>query len=162
MLVDVIPRGGIKISSLKLEDFYLQIEVRRVLEKLIITKASKFATDPERQRLETLLRSFEQATKDKDDIAALRLDMQFHDLVATCARNPFAKRALEPFQILEQRLYYIQYHTEEEVTGEINELHFLLMREIINGNAEKACDYFEAMIDCTEKLVQSRMSVLKW
>lgn len=159
MLVDVIPRSGIKIAPLKLEDFYLQIEVRRVLEKLIISRAARFATNAERKYIRELSERYRVAAENKDDITSLRTDKEFHEYIATCARNPFAKKALEPFQILEQRLFYIQYKAEESVISRINELHLLLMKEIVDGNIEGACAYSDMMLDCTEKLVHARMTM---
>lgn len=159
MLVDVIPRSGIRISPLKLEDFYLQIEVRRVLEKLIISRATHFATSAERQYIGELSKEYRAATSDKDDITTLRVDKEFHEYVATCARNPFAKKALEPFQILEQRLFYIQYNAEIATIRRINELHLQLMQNIIHGDVEGACASSDAMLDGTEKLVQARMTM---
>lgn len=159
MLVDVIPRSGIKIAPLKLEDFYLQIEVRRVLEKLIISRAARFATDAERKYIRDLSERYRVAAENKDDITSLRTDKEFHEYIATCARNPFAKKALEPFQILEQRLFYIQYKAEEAVISRINELHLLLMKEIVDGNIEGACAYSDMMLDSTEELVHARMTM---
>ena len=159
MLVDVIPRSGIKIAPLKLEDFYLQIEVRRVLEKLIISRAARFATDAERKYICELSERYRVAAENKDDITSLRTDKEFHEYIATCARNPFAKKALEPFQILEQRLFYIQYKAEESVISRINELHLLLMKEIVDGNIEGACAYSDMMLDSTEELVHARMTM---
>ena len=159
MLVDVIPRSGIKIAPLKLEDFYLQIEVRRVLEKLIISRAARFATDAERKYIRELSERYRVAAENKDDITSLRTDKEFHEYIATCARNPFAKKALEPFQILEQRLFYIQYKAEESVISRINELHLLLMKEIVDENIEGACAYSDMMLDSTEELVHARMTM---
>lgn len=159
MLVDVIPRSGIKIAPLKLEDFYLQIEVRRVLEKLIISRAARFATDAERKYIRELSERYRVAAENKDDITSLRTDKEFHEYIATCARNPFAKKALEAFQILEQRLFYIQYKAEESVISRINELHLLLMKEIVDGNIEGACAYSDMMLDSTEELVHARMTM---
>lgn len=159
MLVDVIPRSGIKIAPLKLEDFYLQIEVRRVLEKLIISRAARFATDAERKYIRELSERYRVAAENKDDITSLRTDKEFHEYIATCARNPFAKKALEPFQILEQRLFYIQYKAEESVISRIKELHLLLMKEIVDGNIEGACAYSDMMLDSTEELVHARMTM---
>ena len=83
MLVDVIPRSGIKIAPLKLEDFYLQIEVRRVLEKLIISRAARFATDAERKYICELSGRYRAAAENKDDITSLRTDKEFHEYIAT-------------------------------------------------------------------------------
>lgn len=157
MLVEIIPRSGIRIVPLRLEDYYLQIEVRRLLEKLIITRAAKFATPQERTRLCALADQYEQVTQSQDDVAALRVDAEFHALVADSARNPFAKRALQPFQILEQRLYYLQYNIEPQVILQINRCHCSLMREIAQGNGDAACAVFDEMLACTEQLVKMRM-----
>lgn len=157
MLVDIIPRSGIRIAPVRLEDYYLQIEVRRLLEKLIITRAAKFAAPDERQRLEELAAEYEQVTSSGDDVAALRVDTEFHALVAESARNPFARRALQPFQMLEQRLYYIQYNTEPDVIEQINRCHFDLMRAIAKGDSDFACQVFDRMLEHTEQLVKRRM-----
>lgn len=157
MLVEIIPRSGIRISPLNLADYYLQIEVRRLLEKLIIVRASKFATKEEKATLKQFALDFDKANKNNDDVEALRIDTQMHEFIANCARNPFAKKALEPFQILEQRLYYIQYNVEPNVVDKINNLHVKLMNEISKGDGDKACEYFDEMLNCTELLVKKRM-----
>lgn len=156
MLVEVIPRSGIRIAPMRLEDYYLQIEVRRLLEKLIIMRSAKFSTPQERAQLIALAQEYQQATRDKNEVDVLRVDAEFHALVADSARNPFAKRALQPFQILEQRLFYLQYDVEPQVVDQINQCHLRLMHQIAGGDGEAACATLDEMLGHTEQLVRLR------
>ncbi len=136
-LIEIIPRHGINISKIRLEDCYQQLEVRTLLEPLIITRATKFSSPSDREHFLDLARRYKEANDAQDALSAIRIDHEFNLFVANCARNSFAKTAIMPLQSLARRLYYMQYYYNKEATLEINTTHWELMLKIASGD-EKA------------------------
>lgn len=159
MLLETVPRSGVRVSDIRLEDFYLQMEVRKVLEKLIILRAVKFSIPPERKRLLEMADEWDRVGEEHDSLKAVRIDNEFHRLIIECARNPFAKRAIAPFHLQERRLFYIEYYTEPERTYEINRTHSELMRAIARRDLERASQAFDKMMTSVEDLGKLRLKV---
>ena len=157
-LVSIIPRRGILISEIKTEDIFLQLEVRSVLEELIVKRACKYASLSERNRLLQLANEYEEATKAIDRISAVRIDEEFNRLVGECSRNPFAWHAITPFYALFQRGYFYHYESNEDLIIEINYAHIDLMKKIASGDEKQAIEKLDYLLKCTEKLIRSNMN----
>ncbi|MCY6371625.1 GntR family transcriptional regulator [Clostridium ganghwense] len=158
-LVTIMPRRGIMITEFKAEDFFLQIEVCRLLERLIATRAAKFATPDERTRFLELADEYEKATIENNEMEAIKIDNEFNELVADAGRNPYASSAVAPLHALARRLYYMQYKADTELTKDINYAHCDLMRAIASGNEELAAEKSDYLIDCVTKLNRLKFDV---
>ncbi len=158
-LVKIIPRRGIQISEMKTEEIFLQMEVRSVLEALIVKRACKYSNQVERKQLLELADEYEAAVKANDRDQAVQADKKFNQLLGECSKNPFAWQAIAPFYALFQRNYYHHYETSEELTKEINYAHIELMRMIAAGDESGANEKLEHLLKCTERLVRSNMNV---
>lgn len=157
-LVSIIPRRGIVISEIKTEEIFLQLEVRSVLEELLVRRACKYATASERERLLELARQYEEATKANDRIRAVRIDEEFNQLVGQSSKNPFAWRTIVPFYALFQRIYFYNYESNQELTLETNYAHIGLMKMIASGDEQQAVEKLNYVLKCTERLVRSNMN----
>ncbi len=134
-VIEIIPRNGITISPIRLEEALLQMEVRGLLEKLIMLRATKFSTPKEREHLLELANRYEIATKNKDAISSMRIDDEFNFFIADCARNVYAAGAIKPLQPSSRRIYFYRYYTDDEMTNNINYGHIKLMRSIANNES---------------------------
>lgn len=152
-LVEIIPRSGITILPIRLEEALLQMEVRRLLEKLIMLRATKFATAKEREHLLELAGRYEIATKNKDAVEAIRIDDEFNFFIADCARNVYAAGALKPLQPSSRRIYFQRYYVDEEMTKNINYGHIGLMRAIASGSTDEVTKYLDKLFDYLKDLV---------
>ncbi len=159
-MVEIIPRRGIKIAEVRLEDFFLQIEVRRMLEKLIAVRAAKFSTPSEREKFIELANRYDKATNAGDEIESIRIDNEFNHFVADCSRNPFAKNALMPFHSIARRLYFMQYKVETDLITKINKSHSDLMRAISTGNTNKTSEISDALLNHIEDLIKLQLDFL--
>lgn len=157
-IIESIPRSGIKISPISLEECYLQLEVRTMLEKLAILRACKMATPEERAQLRELQTRYETANNASNALDATRVDNEFNYFVADCARNTFVKTALMPLHTLARRLYYMQYHVDEALTARINLAHCKLMASIADGNGEQAMGNMDELIQTVKELSLSIIS----
>src|SRR5688572_26395478 len=65
-LVTVMPRAGIVVSNISIENQLAVLETRRVLEKLVSVRAAHHATGEERTQLRTMADGIERAGKRQD------------------------------------------------------------------------------------------------
>lgn len=154
-LVTVIPRRGIMINEFSVEEFLLQMEVRRYLEILISKRAAKYATDEERKIFIDLAEEYVKATKEKDKNYAIEIDDRFNELSGICSRNPYAYNAIAPLHSVARKIYYMKYDLDEKLIEEINYGHVDLMRAISSGEVEKAGDTNVKLLDTIERLVRT-------
>ncbi|MGB4572458.1 MAG: GntR family transcriptional regulator [Rectinemataceae bacterium] len=158
-LVTILPRKGVLISSINTEEIFLQLEVRTVLEELIVKRACKYGSDAQRSRLLELAEGYATATETGDRTLAVQVDEEFHTLMCECARNPFAWQAISPFYPRFQRIYYHQYRTSEAQVLKNNLAHMNLMRAIASGDEKTALASLHVLLDNLDDLVRGYMKV---
>lgn len=151
-LIKIMPRRGMMVTEIKMEEIFLQIEVRRVLERLIVRRAAKLSTPAERKKFIQLAKEYEHITKLKDHDGAMKVDDEFNHFVAECARNPFATASIKPLHALARRMYYHQYQEDEELILQINQAHCDLMMAISEGDEKKAVENSDHLIDLIVEL----------
>ena len=121
------------------DELLLQMEPRRVLEDLVIARATKYANPDERKRLRELAEQYTKITEEwLPAVDALRVDDEFNHLNARACRNPYLAEALLPLHIMARRQYYCNYFIDKELTGRVNMSHVKLMLAIADGDEEKA------------------------
>lgn len=157
-LVSSIPRKGILINTIKIEDAFLQLEVRLVLERLLVSRSCRHATATEKEQFLVLAERYASATKEEDRQGAMEIDDEFNRLLGACARNVFAWKAILPLYVLCRRLYFYSYETNKELTVEINKAHIRLMKEIAAADEESALKALNDLQTLNEKLVIGNMS----
>lgn len=159
-MISIIPRTGILIEPVRLEECFLQMEVRSMLEKLVAVRAAKFSLPSERKQIADLSKRYRVATNDEDSLAAIRIDNEFNHLTANISRNPFAKSALMPMQSMARRLYFMQYHVNRELTKKINLSHISVMDAISHGDEQTALKSTEELITHVRMLSMSTIDSL--
>ncbi|MCT4633566.1 MAG: GntR family transcriptional regulator [Firmicutes bacterium] len=160
-LVKVMPHRGIMVTEIKMEEIFLQIEVRKILERLITQRATKYSTPNERKHFLDIADRYEQITAEGTPEEAVKIDNEFNEFVADCARNPFAAASLRPLHALARRLYFYQYYRDKEKIVDINMAHVKLMREIASGDETEAIKASDHIIDLIIALHRDNyMSVL--
>lgn len=156
-IIESIPRSGITISLIRLEECYLQMEVRSMLEKLVCVRAAKFSTPNERIHFRHLADAYEEATQRDNALEAIRIDNEFNIFVSDCSRNIFAKTALMPLHTLARRLYFMQYYFDQTLTKKINASHCELMRAIAEGKNKDTLIKMDELIQNIKMLTVSTM-----
>lgn len=159
-IVEIIPRRGIKISEIRLEDFYLQVEVRRLIENLIYFRAAKFSTPSEREHFLEMADAYEAAINSDNVLEVVRIDNEFHHFCTICSRNPYAQKAVLPFHSTSRRLFYMEYNVKHDVINKINALHIELMRAIASGNSENVTQVSTQLFIKTEDLIKLQFDYL--
>lgn len=161
-LLEITPRKGITITRVELEEWYLQMEVRNMLERLVAVRAAKFSTPQERKRFLELEDRYRAATDRMDALASVRIDYEFNEFESDCARNIFAKTALLQLHPLARRLYYMQFHANEDLTRNINIAHCDLMKAIASGNESFAMHASDHLLQQINKLTVPVYTLNHW
>lgn len=156
-LIKVLPRRGLVVTEVDVEQELLLLEVRRELERLVARRAAVHSTKEEKRRLVELADAMEEAAQSGDQITYVRLDKEFNDLVVNAARNPVAKRAIAPLHTAHRRFWFIhyQYRTENLPRGAAR--HAALMRAIATGDSGAAAMASDELMDLIEDLTSAVM-----
>jgi DNA-binding GntR family transcriptional regulator len=108
-LVLILPRRGILVSEINVRTQLRLLEVRRELERLLARLAAERATPAERAEFDEIAAGMLAASEAADDMAFVRLDLQFNNLVSQAARNEFATRSMALMHGLSRRFWYQHY-----------------------------------------------------
>ena len=160
-LIQILPRKGILIRVVSVDELLLQMEPRTALENLVMARAAKYASSEERQELLDLADQYERITTQWGPaIEALRIDDAFNRLVARACRNPFLAKCLLPLHPMARRQYYCNYFLDKDLTSKVNMSHVYLMRAISSGDIKKAQ---KCNLDLLENVRQfNSMSLSTW
>lgn len=159
-LVVALPRKGVMVKDITTEEMLQQLEVRAVLERLIVESATRFLDKNEKQRLLELADEYEEATQQKDAIKTIHADNEFNELIGKASRNPYAWNAICPLHVVGRRNFYLHYYLDEELTTEISNAHINLMKIMVTGDVAKALEQLNYLLQCIKKLNCLRINLL--
>lgn len=155
-LVKIMPRRGMMVTEVKLEEVFQQLELRRAIESIAAKSAAKNATESERKKFAEFSINFKKATDLNDSHNSVRIDNEFNLQVLESCRNPFLKKALKPLYALSRRLYYINYNSNSEIIKRINKAHCELMNLIALGDEEGVQLKTDIILDCVSELYKKK------
>jgi len=103
--VATIPKIGIQVSNIEVNELRNNFEVRRALENLVITTViEKGVPDEVMTKLEALAKECE--TVNMSSIRAIELDVEYHEILWKLCNNAVLLRYLEELNYTEQRWWY--------------------------------------------------------
>jgi len=146
-LVQILPRKGVMVAPLSIDDALHMIEVRLVTESLCARLAAKHITLEEINQLRDIAFAFNQAIAQRKVSDMMALDRNFHEVIANASRNPVLIDVLRVLHGRSQRFWAISLsrsgHTRE-VQGE----HEQILEALATGDANAA-------VRCIEEHVMS-------
>ena len=144
-LVEIRPRAGIRIAEIRPDDFSNVLEVRRVLEPRLALLSTRFATGPQRRRVEECREEMTRALDRRDTSAFLEADKAFDTAMGNACPNPYLAATLRPLQSHSRRFWYWFFADKGLETSVA--YHRKVMDEFIEGNAEAAAEGMTALIE---------------
>ena len=154
-LVEIVPRLGARITTTDIQRQLLSLEVRRVLERLIATRAARQCTEAERAKLRELAKILD-ALVDAEVLVYLRYHFRIKRYVAECARNPFAARAIAPLLAMSRRFYYLHYRRAHDLHIAANH-HAEVLRAIAGGDERIAGQKSDRLMDYVDKITRAAL-----
>ena len=157
-LVTILPRKGILVSDLNPRNQLLLLEVRRELERLLSRAGAERATPAQREKMLDVADGMDRAAKTNDDIAFMRLDRGFNQLMIEAAHNDYAARSMKLLQGLSRRFWYMHYREAADLPL-CARLHANQARAIAKGNGEAAARASDKLMDYVETFTRATVSV---
>ena len=155
-LVVVLPRRGILVSDINIGTHLRLIETRRVLEQLIARLAAERATADDRTRFTLIAGLMRTAAESADDIAFMRLDREFNELIGQTARNEYALRALNSMSALSRRFWYQNYQQASDLALTAN-LHADVCEAVARRDPKMAAEASDRLIDYIEAFARNTL-----
>jgi DNA-binding GntR family transcriptional regulator len=156
-LVTVLSRKGILVSETDPRKQLLVLEVRRELERLLARLGAQRASDEQRARLRQIADGMDRAARSNDDIAFMRLDREFNLLISEAAHNDYAARAMCFLHGHSRRFWYMHYKTAADLPL-CARLHAVQARAIADGEAKRAAEATDRLIDYTETFTRATVA----
>ena len=151
-LLQVLPRKGLMVTPLRRSDLCQIIEARRVMERLLVVKATERADASQKQQLERLAQAFENVDQQPSNF--FELDRKLDQLLAATCGNVFLVQALLPLHAHSRRLWFL--FRAELDTAEAAQLHANLARAVSIDDSAGAIRALNGIISILEGL-QARL-----
>jgi DNA-binding GntR family transcriptional regulator len=155
-LVVIMPRRGIMVSEINLRLQLRLLEVRRELERLMASLAAERASPEERHEFAQVAEAMLAAAAKADDIAFMRLDQRFNILIATAARNEFARRSMGLMNGLSRRFWY-QHYQEVADLPLAAKLHAAVADAVAQKKIKAAATASDRLIDYIEDFARKTL-----
>lgn len=136
-LVQIIPRKGLIVSPLSIDDALQLIDVRLANERLCIRLAAERVTKGELQQLEAIARDFEKAASRGQTTEVMNLDRLFHEHISSAARNQILAEILKVLHARSQRFWALSLAMPDHLS-EVQDEHRAILRALSEGNAAAA------------------------
>jgi len=145
-LVEVLPKRGIRISQIDAAKQLRMLEFRQQVERFIARSAALNATEAARQAFASYAAQFRQIAENGDNAAFIGVDDAFTAAMADWSRNEYASDALKLTHGLSRR-FANAYGFEVQGLRDNAARHAALATAISEGNAERAVEKIDALID---------------
>lgn len=149
-LIAVYPRRGAQVCPLDYTKQFRALELRRVVERLLVRSAAARANQEQRDRFSKLAKAFRQAAEKGNQSDMTELDTQMFALTLEAADNPFAAKAMTSVKGLSRR-FWILHHEAHGDTFTMATAHAKVAEAILAGAGDAAEAAVDELIDYVEK-----------
>ena len=144
-LVQIIPRKGVMVSPLSIDDALELIDVRMANESLCARLAAAKITEAELHQLKSLAREFDDAVNRRNMAQVINSDRLFHEQIALAARNQILTEILKVLHARSQRFWAISLSTEGHLK-EVKAEHQSIIEALAKADADAANAAVEAHV----------------
>lgn len=157
-LVVAIPRRGMMVTDINVTEYLALLETRRVLDRLVTTRACRRCTEEQRTRLRCCAENIRAAAARGDVGAFLKLDRDCDDILESAARNPFAVQSAAPLHAHCRRFWSMYKHNGDLMQSA--ELHAKMMDAVADGPEDNAARASDALIDYLERFTKEALELV--
>lgn len=147
-LVRSMPRKGLIVRDMRVEDQFALLEVLRPLDRLIACKAARGINSAQREALRRCSDSMIKAAAAEDLHRFLLFDQECDRIIYEAARNPFASDIVTPLYSHSRR-FWCSFQRPGDLAN-LASHHAEVMSAVIEGSEEKASAASDALIDYVE------------
>ena len=154
-LVTSLPRKGVFIRQLRMEDVLAILEIRRPVERMLAVKAARLASKAQRDNLRFCVDCMVQAAIAGDVHRYLHFDQECDRIINETSRNPFAIDFVDLLYVHSRR-FWVAYSKETDWVT-IAHLHSDMMNAVADGDEERTGAASDALLDYLEQFCKSVM-----
>ncbi|WP_170845121.1 GntR family transcriptional regulator [Chitinasiproducens palmae] len=148
------PRRGTLVSGVDVRQQLELLEVRRVLEQLMVVSACSRATPGERAQMQRLAAEIVAAADSGDVHAYFRVNRAIHDIEVAAAHNSMLANTMEIIHAQSRRFWYV--HVQQ--SGAFKEgaaRHAAVLDAIVGGHETEASDGAAQLLLFLDRLTRS-------
>ena len=157
-LVVAIPRRGVRVTEINASEYLVLLETRRVLDRLIATRACRRGTEKQKELLRECAQEIRTAALSGDIDSFMRLDRACDEVLEGAAANPFAIHSATPLHAHCRRFWSV-YHRNGDLCLSA-ELHGAMMEAVANGTEEEASRASDTLIDYLERFTKEALELV--
>ena len=136
-LIKVIPRKGLLITHIDINDQLNLIQVRRELEKLMAKLSAKNASKTQKEKFYKISKLMKKC-KNNDNDKFIKLDKEMNDLLALSCDNEFLRRSMRLVSGLSRRFWFYRNLKSLNDLTIIAQLHSSICETISKGDQKGA------------------------
>ncbi|WP_332745448.1 GntR family transcriptional regulator [Hydrogenophaga sp.] len=136
-LVQIIPRKGVMVSPLSIDDALDLITVRSVNEALCVRLTAARITLAELNSIRGLAAQFDSAVAERDMTRIMNCDRLFHEAIAEVSRNQVLIEILKVLHARSQRFWAISLAMPDHLS-EVQDEHRAILKALTDGDAAAA------------------------
>lgn len=155
-LVVIVPRRGMFVTEIGLEDLQRLFEVRVELEGLAARLAARRGREEHWRRMEKVLSQLDKNVEDTDNEILITIDGKCHDIMYEAADNAFLQDILSTMYALSLRLWYYSLGRIGGMYGAVRE-HQRILEALQARDGDRAARLLEEHISSFQKEIQSVM-----
>src|SRR3954453_14675493 len=152
-LIEIRPRAGLAIASLRGGDWVRVLDARSGLEQVLARSAARNATAAAAEQFGAAARAMRSAASTGNVIAFLEADKALDEVMALAADNPFAARVATPLQTHSRRFWF-RYQSDTGLAAAA-ERHVALIRAILDGDVDNAGNEATQLIELLRLYAQA-------
>jgi DNA-binding GntR family transcriptional regulator len=148
-LIKVLPRKGLLITEININEQLSLVQVRREIERLMAKLAAKNSNTNEKKQFKEISTAMKKC-RQNDTVKFIKLDRQMNDLLSLSCGNEFVRRSIKLVASLSRRFWFYRNKGEIEDLIVMAKLHSAVCDAISQGNqklaqlkSDKLMDYIE-------------------
>lgn len=144
-LVQIIPRKGVMVSPLSIDEALELIDVRMANESLCARLAAARITKTELQQLKSVARDIDEAVERRNMAQVMNSDRLFHEHIALAARNQILTEILKVLHARSQRFWAISLSADGHLE-EVRTEHRNIINALANADPDAAATAVEGHV----------------
>jgi len=157
-LIKVIPRKGLLVTHIDINDQLNLIQVRRELEKLMSKLSAKNASRAQKDKFLKISKLMKKC-KNNDNTRFIKLDKEMNDLLAISCDNEFLRRSMRLVSGLSRRFWFYRNLKSLDDLTIIARLHSAVCESICKGDQLNAEKKTEKLMDYIEKFTKDSIQL---
>ncbi len=150
--VTVIPRRGMFVSAIDVDELSMLYETRAIMEPYAARLATKRGTPADWNEMATVLA--ETVEPGKHSVELIELDRRCHEIIWRAAGNRFLTATLDTLYAQSDRLWHM-YLADVADMGEAVDEHAAIHDALVAGDADRVAELIEAHVNSFDAQVRA-------